>query len=176
VRLVLALAYARMGDIREAQEMADILNQEAPLDTLVQNYDLPTIRAAMELYKGDPGGAVELLRSSEKYDLAYPNGFNSLYPVYIRGLALLQLGEGRDAAAEFQKMLDHPGIVQDEVTGALSHLQLARAEKMMGNAVAARKSYEDFLSLWKDADSNIPIYQKAKAEYALLRKNSNRVP
>jgi len=69
--------------------------------------------------------------------------------------------------------LDQPGIVQDEVTGALSHLQLARAQKIMGNEAAARRSYEDFLSLWKDADSNIPIYQNAKAEYALLRKNSN---
>jgi serine/threonine protein kinase len=168
VRLILALAFARMGETGEAQKLADTLNRDAPLDTLVQNYSLPTIRAAVELYKGDPGGAVEILRPAVKYDLGYPDGFNSLYPAYIRGQAYLQMGEGREAAAEFQKLLDHPGIVQDEVTGALSHLQLARAQKMMGDEAAARKSYEDFLSLWKDADSNIPIYRRAKAEYALL--------
>src|SRR5579863_7965392 len=124
----------------------------------------------------DASGAVEILRPTVKYDLADPNGFSSLYPAYIRGLAYLQMVDGREAAAEFQKLLDHPGLVGNEVIGALSHLQLARAQKMMGNEAAARKSYGDFLSLWKDADSNIPIYQQAKAEYALLRKNLNSVP
>jgi hypothetical protein len=109
-----------------------------------------------------------------KYDLAYPASFNGLYPAYIRGLAYLQMGEGRLAAAEFQKLLDHPGIVGRDVTGALSHLQLARAQKMIGDQAAARKSYEDFLTLWKDADSDIPIYQQAKAEYAKLRASLNR--
>jgi hypothetical protein len=80
------------------------------------------------------------------------------------------------AAAEFQKLLDHPGVVGRQVTGALSHLQLARAQRMMGDQAAARKSYEDFLTLWKDADSDISIYQQAKAEYAGLAKNVNRVP
>ena len=84
------------------------------------------------------------------------------------------MGEGRLAAAEFQKLLDHPGGVEREITGALSHLQLARAQRMMGNQAAARKSYEDFLTLWKDADSDIPIYQQAKAEYAKLHTGSNR--
>jgi eukaryotic-like serine/threonine-protein kinase len=146
VRLVLALAFARMGDIGEAQEPADTLNRDAPLDTLVQIYNLPTIRAAMKLYKGDPAGAVEILRPTVKYDLAYPGSFNSLYPAYIRGLEYLQMGEGREAAGEFQKLLDHPAFVQNEVTGALSHLQLAKAQKMMGNEAAAHKSYEEFLT------------------------------
>jgi hypothetical protein len=84
------------------------------------------------------------------------------------------MGEGRLAAAEFQKLLDHLGRVGREVTGALSHLQLARAQKMMGDQAAARKSYEDFLALWKDADSDLPIYQQAKAEYAKLRSSLNR--
>jgi len=175
-QLIVALAFARMGDIGEAQELADTLNRDAPLGTVVQNYNLPTIRAAMRLHKGDPVGAVEILRHAVKYDLANPDGFNSLYPAYIRGLAYLQMGEGRLAATEFQKLLDHPGIVGREVTGALTHLQLARAQKMMGDQAAARKSYEDFLTLWKDADSDIPIYQQAKAEYATLRKDLNSVP
>ena len=173
-QLVLALAFARMGDTEEAQKLTDTLNGDAPFGA--QNYSLPTIRAAIKLYKSDAAGAVEILRPTVKYDLANPDGFSNLYPAYIRGLAYLQMGEGREAAAEFQKLLDHPGLVGNEVIGALSHLQLARAQKMMGSEAAAHKSYTDFLSLWKDADSNIPIYQQAKAEYALLRKNSKSTP
>ena len=173
-RLVVALSFARAGDVGEAQKLADAVSQDAPLNTVVQNYCLPTIRAAMKLDKNDPAAAVEILRPTVKYDLAYPASFNGLYPAYIRGLAYLHMGEGRLAAAEFQKLLDHPGIVGRDVTGALSHLQLARAQKMMGDQSAARKSYEDFLTLWKDADSDIPIYRQAKAEYARLRSSSNR--
>jgi eukaryotic-like serine/threonine-protein kinase len=166
--LVMALAFARAGDLGRAQKLAEALNHDAPLDTVIQNYDLPAIRAAMKLHENDPAEAVEILRPTVKYDLAFPTGFNSLYPAYIRGLAYLQMGEGRKAAEEFQKLLDHPGIVGTEITGALSHLQLARAQTMMGDQAAARKSYEDFLALWKNADSNIPVYQQAKAEYARL--------
>jgi len=169
-QLIVALAFARAGDIGKAQKLADALSQGSPLDTVVQNYCLPTIRAAMKLHANDPASAVQILRPTVQYDLAYPEGFNSLYPAYIRGLAYLQMGEGRLAAAEFQKLLDHPGIVGKDVHGALSHLQLARARKMMGDQAAARKSYEDFLTLWKDADSDIPVYRQAKAEYARLRK------
>jgi serine/threonine protein kinase len=169
-RLVLALAFARAGNRYQAQRLANALNQSFPLDTVVQNYCLPTIRAAMKLHENDPAGAVEVLRPAVKYELAKPSSFNSLYPAYIRGLAYLQMGEGRLAAAEFQKLFEHPGIVGRDVIGALAHLQLARAQKMMGNQAAARQSYEEFLTLWKDADSDIPIYQQAKAEYAKLRK------
>jgi tetratricopeptide (TPR) repeat protein len=171
-KLVMALAFARAGDIGRAQRLADALNQEAPLDTVIQNYCLPAIRAVMRLHENDPAEAVEILRLTIKYDLAFPTGFNSLYPTYIRGLAYLQMGEGREAAAEFQKLLDHPGIVGREVIGALSHLQLARAQKMMGEEAAARQSYEDFLALWKDADPDIPIYQQARGEYAQLSKKT----
>jgi serine/threonine protein kinase/DNA-binding winged helix-turn-helix (wHTH) protein len=173
-QLVLALVLARAGDIGQAQKLADALGHDFPLDTAVQYYYLPTIRAAMKLHEKDPAGAVEVLRPTAKYDLAAPDSFNSLYPAYIRGLAYLQMGEGRLATVEFQKLLDHAGIVGREVIGALARLQLARAHKLMGNQVAARKSYEEFLTLWKDADSDIPIYQQAKAEYARLRSNSNR--
>src|SRR5258707_11698475 len=123
--------------------------------------------------QNDPAGAIAALQPSLKYELSYNFSFNSLYPAYIRGLAYLQLGEGRLAAAEFQKLLDHPGLVGRDVIGALAHLQLARAQKMMGDQAAARRSYQDFLTLWKDADADIPIYGQAKAEYAKLRKNLN---
>src|SRR6266478_3176046 len=173
-QLGLALVFGRAGDIEQAQKLADALSQQFPLDTVVQNHCLPTIRAAMKLHENEPAAAVEILRPTVKYDLADADSFNSLYPAYIRGLAYLQMGEGRLAATEFQKLLDHPGRVAREITGALSHLQLARAQKMMGNQAAARKSYEDFLALWKDADSDLPIYQQAKAEYAKLRTGANR--
>jgi len=149
--------------------LADALSQAAPLDTLIQGYHLPTIRAALKLHANDPAGAIDLLRPALKYDLAFATSFNSLYPAYVRGQAYLKMGEGRLAAAEFQKLLDHRGIVRREVIGALSHVQLARAQTMAGDEAAARKSYEDFLTLWKDADADIPIYQEAKAEYANLR-------
>jgi eukaryotic-like serine/threonine-protein kinase len=100
--------------------------------------------------------------------LSYNFSFNSLYPAYIRGLAYLQLGDGRLAAAEFQKLVDHRGLVGSDVIGALAHLQIARAQKMMGDEASARKWYEDFLVLWKDADPDIPILKQAKAEYANL--------
>jgi len=173
-QLALALVFARAGDVEQAQKLADALSQGFPLDTVVQNHCLPTIRAAMKLHENDPAAAVEILRPTVKYDLADAESFNSLYPAYIRGLAYLQMGEGRLAAVEFQKLLDHPGRVGREITGALSHLQLARAQKMMRDQAAARKSYEDFLTLWKDADSDIPIYQQAKAEYDKLRKSVDR--
>ena len=165
----MALVFARTGAVSQAEELAQIINQDSSLDTLVQNYELPSIRAAIELDKNQPARAIEILQVAVPYDLAdlYPLG--KLYPAYLRGLAYLKLGKGPEAAAEFQKMVDHPGIVQDFITAPLSRLQLARAQAMMGDKAAARKSYEDFLTLWKDADSDIPIYKQAKAEYARLR-------
>jgi eukaryotic-like serine/threonine-protein kinase len=169
-RLFLALAFARAGNIEQAQKMADALNLDFALDTLVQNYSLPTIRAAMKSNANDPAGAIAALQPSLKYELSYNWSFNSLYPAYIRGLSYLQLGQGRLAAAEFQKLVDHRGLVGIDVIGVLAHLQMARAQKMMGDEDSAHKWYEDFLALWKDADPDIPIYQQAKAEYARLKK------
>jgi len=169
-QLMLALVLARTGDVEQAQELADSLDAAFPLDTSIQYYCLPTIRAAMRLQASDPAGAVEALRRTEKYELADPDSFSVLYPAYIRGLAYLQMHEGRLAAAEFKKLLAHPGLVGTAVTGVLSHLQLARAHRIMGDEASARKSYEDFLTLWKDADPETPIYQQAKAEYVELPK------
>lgn len=168
-RLILALAFARAGDVAEAQTIVDAVGSDAPLDTLVQNYCLPSIRAAMKLQMHDPAGAVDILRPAIKYDLASPPVFENFYPAYLRGLAYLDMREGRLAAAEFRKLLDHPGLNGMDEIGALSYLQLARAEKIAGNESAARKSYEDFLALWKDADSDLPIYGQARTEYDNLQ-------
>jgi hypothetical protein len=135
----------------------------------VQHYFIPTIRAAIKLRQHDPAAAIDLLRGSTKYDLAFTGSFY-LYPAYIRGLAYLALGDGQSAATQFQKLIDNPGFSVRHVTGPLAWLQLGRAQKMMGNEAATRKSYETFLDLWKSADPDTPIYQQAKAEYAKLRK------
>ena len=169
-RIALALALARSGRTEEAGQLADQIMAERPEDTLVQYYYIPTIRAAIKLQQHDPATAIDLLRGTAKYDLAFTGSFDSLYPAYIRGLAYLELGDGRSAAAQFQKLIDNPGFTVRHVTGPLAWLQLGRAQKMMGDEAAARKSYETFLDLWKNADPDVPIYQEAKAEYAKLRK------
>jgi eukaryotic-like serine/threonine-protein kinase len=168
-KIALALALARSGQAAEAGRLADQVSAERPEDTLVQHYFIPTIRAAIKLRQRDPATAIDLLRGTAKYDLAF-TGFDYLYPVYIRGLAYLALGDGRSAAAQFQKLIDNPGFAVRHVTGPLAWLQLGRAQNMMGDEAAARKSDETFLALWKNADPDIPIYQQAKAEYAKLRK------
>ena len=160
---VLTLAMA--GGTGQDGNLADKLNQDRPLDTMVQNYWLPSIRAAIEL-KNNPGQAIKGLQVATPYELG---SAGCLHPVYVRGLAYLQAGHGQEASAEFQKVLDHPGAVTNCIQGALAHLQLGRAQAMMGDKEAARKSYQDFLTLWKDADPDIPIYKQAKAEYAKLR-------
>ena len=167
-QLAMALVFARAGDIEQAGKLAAAVSQDAPLDTVVQNYCLPTIRAAVKLNQHDPAAAVEILRGTAKYDLSVATCFNGLYPAYIRGLAYLELGQPRMAAAEFQKLLDHPGIVGRDVTSPLVRLQLGRAYETMGDQVTARKWYEEFLTIWKDADPDIPILKQAKAEYAKL--------
>jgi tetratricopeptide (TPR) repeat protein len=141
-----------------------------PLDTLVQSYTLPTIRAVMALKANNPAEAIDILRVTEPYDLA-PRLMppSALYPAYVRGLAYLQLGQGRQAAAEFQKLIDHPEVAQLHHQGALARLQLGRAQAMMGDNAAALKSYQNFLTLWKDADPDIPILKEAKAEFAKLQ-------
>ncbi len=166
-KLALALALARSGQATEADRLADQVSAERPEDTLVQHYFIPTIRAAVKLRQHNAAAAIELLRGTAKYDLAF-TGSVYLYPTYIRGLAYLELGDGRSAAAQFQKMIDNPGFSVRHVTGPLAWLQLGRAQKMMDDEAAARKSYETFLNLWKGADPDIPIYQQAKAEYAKL--------
>jgi serine/threonine protein kinase len=169
-----ALTLALASEVNQAQQLVDKLALEFPLDTLIQGYWLPTIRAAIELNRGNAERAIEAVQVAATYELGSPSNsrsgrIGSMYPVYVRGLAHLQSGHGQNAAVEFQKMLDHPGIVGNFVIGALARLQLGRAQAMMGDKATARKSYQDFLTLWKDADPDIPIYKQAKAEYAKLR-------
>ena len=168
-KIALALVLARTGRTEEASKFADQVSAERPDDTHVQHYFVPTIRAAIKLQQHDPAAAIELLRGTANYDLAFTGLFDYVYPAYIRGLAYLQLGDGRSAAAQFQKLIDNPGFTVRFVTGPLAWLQRARAQKMMGDEAASRKSYETFLNLWKDADSDIPIYQQAKSEYGNLK-------
>ena len=157
---VLALS----GDTKAAQQIADQLDREYPLDTLAQSCWIPQIRAAIALNKNDAKAAIAELMTATPLDLSC-----QMIPVYVRGRAYLAAGEPASSpAAEFQKILDHPGIVGNELHGALAHLQLGRAQVMMGDKAAARKSYSDFLALWKDGDPDIPIYKQAKLEYAKL--------
>ena len=162
-----ALALARAGRPAQAQKLADQLNRELPAETVEQNYSLAVIRAAIAMSKKNPVKSIDILKAALPYDLG-ASSICCMYPAYVRGLAYLQIGQAQQAAGEFQKMLDHPGTVTNLITGALAHLQLARAQRMMGETDAARKSYQDFLTLWKDADPDIPIYKQAKAEYAKL--------
>ena len=124
----------------------------------------PDPRSEMEISTLAP----HLLRPIEPIELTASACYGQLYEAYLRGLAYLRLNDGHSAALHFQKLIDHPGIVQGSIVGGLVHLQLARAEMLMGNKDAARKSYDDFLNLWKDADSDVPIYREAKAEYRRL--------
>jgi hypothetical protein len=121
----------------------------------------------------DPKAAIDLLRGTVQYDFAFTQSFDYPYPAYIRGQAYLELGDSRSAAVEFQKLLDNPGLCWEYLTGPLARLQLGRAEKLMGDDAAVRKSYEEFLTIWKDADPDIPIHRQAIAEYAQLKNVGN---
>ena len=172
VQVMTALALARAGDAAKAEKLAGRINQEFSADTLIQGYWLPAIRAAIELDHGNAQQAIATLEDAPfESGLAMSSRFlgGPMYPVYLRGVAHLKANQGQQAAAEFQKMLDHPGIAGNFVLAALAHLQLARAQAMMGDQAAARKSYQDFLTLWKDADPDVPILEQAKTEYAKLR-------
>ncbi len=164
--VLIALALARAGQPAEAAKIATKLDSQYPRSTMVQNYWLPTIRAAIELQKNNANKAIELLEITVPYELGTFDG--RMYPAYLRGEAYLKLGRGPQAAAEFRKVLDHRGVVLNFVIGPLAHLQLARAEAMSGDTASARKQYENFLGLWKDADTDLPILKTAQAEYKRL--------
>jgi tetratricopeptide (TPR) repeat protein/predicted Ser/Thr protein kinase len=158
-----ALALARAGDTPGAEKLAAELDKTFPLDTMVQRYWLPTIRAAIALERNDPNRAIELSEPTGDGLTLY------LIPVYVRGEAYLMLHDGNRAAAEFQKFIDHRGMVVNFPLGALARLELARAYAMQGDTAKAKAAYQDFLTLWKDADPDIPILIAAKAEYAKLK-------
>jgi outer membrane PBP1 activator LpoA protein len=172
--MLAAFALARAGNIKESQKLVEKLNQLLPDDFTIKTFSLPATRAAIKLDENDPAAAIEILRPVTPYDLAFSSTFYYVYPAYLRGLAYLQLKQGDLAAAEFRKVLDHSGVGAGFVTGALCILQLARAQVVMHDEKAARKSYEDFLALWKDADSDLPIYKEAKAEYHVLHTVSTQ--
>jgi eukaryotic-like serine/threonine-protein kinase len=169
--LGLALAYS--GSIRETQRLVDYFARTFSENTIVQFNYLPTLRARLALMHSSPQQAIHELEIATPYELGLPAiGFYNwpnLYPIYVRGEAYIAAHQGREAAAEFQKIIDHRGIVVNEPIGALAHLQLGRAYALQGDIVKARAAYQDFLTLWKDADPDIPILKQAKAEQAKLQ-------
>jgi predicted Zn-dependent protease len=160
-----ALALALAGDTEHAEKLTAVLNENFPLDTWVQRMWVPMTRAAVALSHKNPAKAIELLRVVSSYELGTP----ALIPIYERGQAYLMLHNGSAAAAEFQKLIDHPGIVREFPVGALAHLGVARAYALQGDTAKANAAYQGFLTLWKDADPDIPILKQAKAEYAKLQ-------
>jgi tetratricopeptide (TPR) repeat protein len=182
VQVEATLAFALSGDGQRAEELSKNLSAKFPMDTQMQSLWLPTVGAQVALDKHDPSAAVNLLLAAKPVELALiPFSTNSscLYAPYVRGEAYLAMGDGESATAEFQKVLDHSGLVWNCWTGALAHLGVARAntmesEKLRGvDAESARAraviAYKDFLALWKDADPGIPILKQARAEFAKLQ-------
>jgi serine/threonine protein kinase/tetratricopeptide (TPR) repeat protein len=171
VKLLSALTLARVGEAGRAKAIAGELEKSYPSQTILKVYWLPTIKAAIELDANNSAQALVSLEAAAPYELGGPSQFQmgTLYPAYIRGQAYLLAHNGTAAAAEFQKFLDHRGIVLNFVTGPLAHLQLARAYAMAGDTAKAKSAYQDFLTLWKDADPDIPILKEAKAEFAKLQ-------
>jgi eukaryotic-like serine/threonine-protein kinase len=169
-----AFALALSGDSSQSQTLADDLLKRFPEDSAVNFSYVPELRALLALNHNEPARAIELLRIAAPYELGAPPSwfdasFGALYPVYVRGLAYLAAQQGSEAAAEFQKILDHRAIVVSDPIGALAHLQLGRALAMSGDKTKAKMAYEDFLTLWKDADRDLPILKQAQAEYAKIR-------
>ncbi len=173
VEYAAAFALALSGDSAGSQRLAADLEKRFPEDTPVQFEYLPTLGALSALAHQAPLDAVERLQKALPYDFALPGTaffakFGGLYPAYVRGEAYLAAGRGQEAAAEFQKVLDHRGIVYADPIGALAHLQLGRAYVVSGDMAKAKNAYQDFLALWKDADQDIPVLKQANAEYTKL--------
>jgi len=169
-----ALALAMSGEASQPQLLANDLEKDFPEDTSARFYYLPSLRASLALNRADTSTAIEALQIAAPYDLGMPRSatfayFGALYPVYLRGQAYLAARQGAEAATEFEKIVDHPGIVIGDALGALAQLGLARAYAMQGDTLRARKVYQDFLTLWNDADSDIPLLKQAKAEHAKLQ-------
>jgi eukaryotic-like serine/threonine-protein kinase len=178
-----ALAFAMAGDTARAESLAQDLNKRYPLDTQMQSLWLPAIHGQVALDRKNPTATITRLQPAlpaiEYGQIQFVNNLSCLYPTYIRGEAYLAVGQGKEAAAEFQKILDHSGIVWNCWTGALAHLGVARANGLQMKTstgadadaarVRAQAAYKDFLTLWKDADPDIPVLKQAKAEYAKLQ-------
>jgi tetratricopeptide (TPR) repeat protein len=182
VQIGAALAFALAGEAGRAESIAQNLGKRFPLDTQVQTVWLPTIKARLELAKGKPAAAIDRLKSLAPVELGSISFFTNvscLYGVYVRGQAHLAAGEGAAAAGEFQKILNHNGIVWNCPTGALAHLGLARSNALEAQTdkgieadaarTRARSAYRDFLTLWHDADPDIPILKQARSEYVKMK-------
>ena len=169
-----AFGLALSGDSARAQVLADDLEKRFPEDTSVRFSYLPSLQALLALNHGEPSRAIEILQVAVPYELGTQRSwihgnFGALYPVYVRGAAYLALHQGAEAAAEFRKILDHPGIVISDPVGAMARLQIARAYAMQGDAAKAKAAYQDFLALWQNAEAEVPVYKEAKAEFEKLR-------
>ena len=172
VQIEAALALAIANDITGAEALADSLNKRFPLDTTIQSVWLPMIDGQIALLRKSPSSTVEKLQAALPYELGESVdriGGSCTCPAYVRGQAYLEARQGVAAAAEFQKILDHRGLVRGCPTAALAHLGLGRAYVLQGDSAKARAAYQDFLTLWKDADADIPILSAAKSEYAKIR-------
>jgi serine/threonine protein kinase/tetratricopeptide (TPR) repeat protein len=171
VKLFAALALARSGETARAKAIVEELEKNYPSQTVLKVYWLPTIKAAMEVNANNSAEALVFLEAAAPYELGQPAQLQlgTLYPAYIRGQAYVAAKNGTAAVVEFQKFLDHRGIVLNFPLGALAHLGLARAYALSGDTGKAKTAYQDFFGLWKDADPDIPILKEAKAEYAKLQ-------
>jgi tetratricopeptide (TPR) repeat protein len=171
VELLAALALARSGESARAQAIIQKMSNESPQSTVLQGYWAPVIRAEIELSSGSAAKAIQILEAARPYELGEPPPFQpaTMYPIYVRGQAYLTVHQGKDAAAEFQKILDRKTIVLNFPLGALAQLGLARAYAMQGDTVKARTGYEGFLTVWRNADPDIPLLKQAKVEYAKLQ-------
>jgi eukaryotic-like serine/threonine-protein kinase len=172
VRILAALVLARVHDADRAQTITDELRKQNPLNTKINFYWLPVIRAAIQISRNNPGKAIDILQATIPYELGVPGAQPGigvlLYPAYLRGQADLMLHEERAAVTEFQRFLDNRAMVINSPLGALARLNLARAYAMQGDAAKAKAVYEDFFAIWKDADGDIPIFISAKSEYSKL--------
>jgi serine/threonine protein kinase/tetratricopeptide (TPR) repeat protein len=165
VQTIAATALALAGDPNRAQALADDLVGRFPTSTMMNSVNLPVIRGEIEIARGNPARALQMLEPAARYELSS----NGLAVMYARGQALLHSGQGREASVEFQKIVDHRGIGVVSPLHALAHLGLARARSLAGDTAGARTAYQDFFALWKDADPDIPILLQARAEYAKLQ-------
>ena len=170
VKMLAALTLARTSDAARAKPLVEELARTYSTNTLIKIYWLPTINGAIEVGKNNSSQALVDLEPAVPYELGWAGSFiNYLYPAYVRGQVQLMAHNGAAAALEFQKLLDQRGIVTNFVTGSLAHLQIGRAYAMQGDTAKAKVAYKDFLTLWRDADPDIPILKEAKAEYAKLQ-------
>lgn len=168
VRIAAAMTYAESGEAGQAQKIAEKLNAESPLDTLAQNYWLPSIRATLALHSGDANQAIKLLQVSVPYEMGLTNVTN-MVPIYLRGMAFMKAGRVSEAAAEFEKMWRHRGVAPNAPIRILALLQKARAEAAAGDKASARRSYQDLLATWKQADSDLAALKQARSEYAAIK-------